>query len=61
MAVSKPIMLKILKRSKPLQIGFIPEADCAPIVLAHELGLFEKYGLAVELRRELIAWPAARI
>ena len=46
-------MLKILKRSKPLQIGFIPETDCAPLVVAHELGLFEKYGLTVELRREL--------
>jgi len=53
MAGSKPIVLKILKRSKPLRIGFIPEIDCAPIVVAHELGLFEKYGLAVELRREL--------
>src|SRR5207245_11565866 len=53
MAANKPIAFKIVKRSKPLQIGFIPEADCAPLVVAHELGLFEKYGLTVELRREL--------
>src|SRR5947199_7987921 len=53
MAGCKPIVLKILKRSKPLGIGFIPETDCAPIVVAHELGLFEKYGLTVELQREL--------
>src|SRR5438128_2140305 len=49
----KRAVLKILKTSDPLQIGFLPEADCAPIVVAHELSLYKKYGLAVELRREL--------
>ncbi len=34
-----------------LQIGFIPLADCAPLVVAHELGLFEAHGLKVELRK----------
>jgi ABC-type nitrate/sulfonate/bicarbonate transport system substrate-binding protein len=48
----KPGVLRILKRSKPLLVGFMPEADCAPIVVAQELGLYKKYGLAVELRRE---------
>ncbi len=35
-----------------LRIGFIPNLDCAPIVVAHESGLFEKYELRVELQRE---------
>src|SRR5437764_6235060 len=48
----KPAPLRILKRSKPLLIGFMPEADCAPIVVAQELGLYKKHGVAVELRRE---------
>jgi ABC-type nitrate/sulfonate/bicarbonate transport system substrate-binding protein len=35
----------------PLRIGFIPLADCAPLVVAQELGIFEKNGLAVDLRK----------
>jgi ABC-type nitrate/sulfonate/bicarbonate transport system substrate-binding protein len=42
---------EILNR-KTLQLGFVPEADCAPVAVAHEFGLFEKYELRVELRRE---------
>lgn len=39
-------------RSKPLRVGFVPLCDCAPIVMAQELGLFEKYHLRVHLSRE---------
>jgi two-component system, oxyanion-binding sensor len=46
-------------RTRPLRIGFVPLNDCAPIVIAHELGLFEKYDLAVELSRE-IGWATVR-
>ncbi len=40
-----------LKRigGKPLRVGFLPENDCAPLVVAQELGLFKKFGLEVEL------------
>src|SRR5580765_6108330 len=48
----KPVVLKILKTSKPLLLGFMPETDCAPIVVAREFGLYQKYGLAVELQRQ---------
>jgi len=48
----KPVVLKILKTSKPLLLGFMPETDCAPIVIAREFGLYQKYGLAVELQRQ---------
>jgi ABC-type nitrate/sulfonate/bicarbonate transport system substrate-binding protein len=37
---------------EPMQIGFIPDGDCAPLAVARESGLFEKYELNVQLRRE---------
>jgi len=41
-----------LIKSKLLRLGFVPLIDCAPLVMAHELGLFSKYDLNVELRRQ---------
>jgi nitrate/nitrite transport system ATP-binding protein len=35
-----------------LSLGFIPLTDCAPLVVAQEKGLFQKYGLDVTLSRE---------
>ncbi len=35
-----------------LKLGFIPLTDCAPLVVAHELGFFRHYGLDVTLSRE---------
>ena len=43
----------------PIRIGFVPLCDCAPIVMAHELGLFAACGLQVELRRE-VGWATIR-
>jgi two-component system, oxyanion-binding sensor len=42
----------ITEKGEPLQIGFIPDGDCAPMAVARESGLFEKYELDVQLRRE---------
>jgi ABC-type nitrate/sulfonate/bicarbonate transport system substrate-binding protein len=42
----------IVEKGGPLQIGFIPDGDCAPIAVARESGLFDKYELDVQLRRE---------
>ncbi len=44
---------------KKLRVGFVPLTDCAPLVMAHELGLFAKYGLHVQLSREL-GWATIR-
>lgn len=44
--------LDVLKRREPLRVGFLPVADCAPLVYAYEGGLFEKFDLEVELQRE---------
>src|SRR5688572_19881590 len=48
----KKQVFRILKKRKPLIVGFLPENDCAPIVVAQEMGFFNKHGLAVELQRE---------
>jgi ABC-type nitrate/sulfonate/bicarbonate transport system substrate-binding protein len=45
--------LRIMKKPKPILLGFTPETDCAPIVVAHEMALFKKYGIDVALQREL--------
>jgi ABC-type nitrate/sulfonate/bicarbonate transport system substrate-binding protein len=42
----------IVEKDQPMQIGFIPDGDCAPIAVARESGLFDKYELDVQLRRE---------
>jgi ABC-type nitrate/sulfonate/bicarbonate transport system substrate-binding protein len=47
-----------LTRGK-LRVGYVPLTDCAPLVMAQELGLFQKYGLRVELSREL-GWASIR-
>src|ERR1700738_4265812 len=45
--------------SQSLGLGVVPLTDCAPLVMAKELGLFLKFGLRVELRREL-GWATIR-
>lgn len=42
-----------------VRIGFMPLADCAPLVMASVLGLDEKYGLRFALSREL-SWTGMR-
>jgi nitrate/nitrite transport system substrate-binding protein len=42
-----------------IKIGFIPLTDCAPIVMAKELGLFAKYGVNVEVSKEA-SWANVR-
>jgi ABC-type nitrate/sulfonate/bicarbonate transport system substrate-binding protein len=46
-------------RSRPLRLGFVALSDCAPIVMAWELGLYARYGLTVELHRE-VGWATIR-
>jgi ABC-type nitrate/sulfonate/bicarbonate transport system substrate-binding protein len=42
-----------------LRLGFVPLTDCAPLVMAKELGLFKKFGVNVALSREL-GWATIR-
>ncbi|WP_207425544.1 CmpA/NrtA family ABC transporter substrate-binding protein [Pedobacter sp. SYSU D00535] len=45
--------------AEPIRLGFIPLTDCASLVMAKELGLFEKYGVNVELSKEA-SWANVR-
>ena len=42
-----------------IRLGFIPLTDCASLVMAKELGLFEKNGVNVELSKEA-SWANVR-
>lgn len=44
---------------EPVKLGFIPLTDCAPLVMAKELGLFKKYGVEVVLTKET-SWANIR-
>lgn len=49
---ARPPALLTAPHRRPLQIGFLPENDCAPLVLAQEFGLFQQHGLTVDLHCE---------
>jgi nitrate/nitrite transport system substrate-binding protein len=42
-----------------IRLGIIPLTDCAPLVIAHEKGLFKKYGVNVEISKEA-SWANVR-
>ncbi|MEP5569826.1 MAG: CmpA/NrtA family ABC transporter substrate-binding protein [Halioglobus sp.] len=45
--------------SNALSLGFLRLSDSAPLIMAQELGLYEKYGLEVRLQRE-VSWANVR-
>src|ERR1039457_762509 len=45
-------VFSVVKGRKPLRVGFLPETDCAPVVVSQEFGLFSRYGLTVEIQSE---------
>jgi len=49
----------ILTNKRKLNIGFVPMADCAPLIAAKELGIFKRAGLEVNLSREA-GWATVR-
>lgn len=48
----------ILKR-RPIRLGYIRLADCAPLVVAEEFGHFRDFDLDVQLSRE-VGWASVR-
>jgi nitrate/nitrite transport system substrate-binding protein len=44
---------------KKIKLGFIPLTDCAPLVVAKEMGFFAKHGVDVELSKEA-SWANIR-
>lgn len=51
-AVAKP-------PKRVVKLGFIPLTDCAPLVIAKEMGFFAKYGVDVQLSKEA-SWAVIR-
>ncbi len=47
------------KVDRKVKLGFIALTDCAPLVMAKELGYFEQRGLDVTLEKQA-SWPALR-
>ncbi|SFE55786.1 nitrate/nitrite transport system substrate-binding protein [Thermoflexibacter ruber] len=47
------------KTLKTIKLGFIPLTDCAPLVVAKEMNLFQKHGVTVELSKEA-SWANIR-
>ena len=56
-AIARPS--KKSKELRPVTLGFIALTDCASLVMAKELGYFEKQGLDVTLQKQA-SWPATR-
>lgn len=48
-----------VEQGNVIRLGIIPLTDCAPIVMAKELGLFKKYGVNVEVSKEA-SWANVR-
>jgi two-component system, oxyanion-binding sensor len=59
MKVFNPVAMSRLADPRKVHIGFVPLTDCAPLIAAVELGLFEKRGLRVSLHREP-GWASVR-
>lgn len=59
MVSSRPAPSASGTRAHPLRIGFVALTDAAPIIVAHEQGLFARHGLNVELSRE-VGWASIR-
>lgn len=56
---SKHKVMQIIRQMKPLRVGFVPLIDAAPLIMARELGFYERYGIQVNLSRE-IGWATIR-
>jgi ABC-type nitrate/sulfonate/bicarbonate transport system substrate-binding protein len=53
---SKPALSGVIQ---PVRIGFIPLADCAPLLVAREHGMFDRHGVRLELSCE-VGWATVR-
>jgi nitrate/nitrite transport system substrate-binding protein len=57
------LLVNIIAGANPpkrvIKLGFIPLTDCAPLVIAKEMGFFAKYGVDVQLTKEA-SWAVVR-
>jgi nitrate/nitrite transport system substrate-binding protein len=57
--VAVALSFRMAAPTRKIKLGFISLTDCAPLVVAKELGLFAKYGLDVELEKQA-SWAVTR-
>ena len=57
--IDKSKAFSISSHRNTLNIGFVPMTDCAPLIVAQELGFFKDAGLDVNLSRE-VGWASVR-
>ena len=53
------LLSRARRKVSALRLGFVPLCDCAPLVVAQEQGFFSRYGLNVDLVRE-VGWATVR-
>ncbi len=51
--------MRMIRQMKPLRVGFVPLIDAAPLIMARELGCYDRYGIQVQLSRE-VGWATIR-
>ncbi len=56
---SAQVMRSTQPEKQTIRIGYLPLADCASLVMASKLRLDEKYGIKIELSREM-SWAGVR-
>ncbi|MDN2710828.1 CmpA/NrtA family ABC transporter substrate-binding protein [Janthinobacterium sp. SUN118] len=56
---SAHVMRSLHPEKQTIRIGYLPLTDCASLVMAARLGLDEKYGIKIELSREM-SWAGVR-
>lgn len=56
--MSSPDTLPIAENPS-VRLGYLPLSDSAPVIVARELGLYERYGLDVQLQRD-VSWANVR-
>lgn len=50
---------RLIHSRHSIRLGFVALADCAPLAVARETGIFERHGIDVRLTREL-GWASVR-
>ncbi len=58
-AIFSVMNIHLQPKKQPIRFGIVPLSDCAPVAVAMEMGIFDKYGLSVVLSREL-GWASVR-
>ena len=59
LADTRPQQSGLKPEKHEVMLGFVPLTDCAPLVIAREMGLFKKHGLSVQLSKES-SWASIR-